>query len=173
MKALGFEITLSEVEKVLQSWFFQLGCLVGIILFAFMAFGPESIVQRLQLDGFRKWLGPWLGILLVFFSVFLLVVVGRKQWLKYQVSRLYKGKDADKRIARLSPTARRYLCEMFLRPEHGGHFDFYDPAFMELRDAKAVRYPSSGFITEFPCYLQPWVVEWLEKHPEMLEGCEG
>ncbi len=169
MKALGFEITFSEVEKVLRSWVFQLGCFAVAMRCGIMVFCPDGVVQRMQLDGLREKLGPWLGILLVFFSAFLLFVFVRMQWLKYQVSRLYKGKDADERIARLSPAARGYLCEMFLSPDHGGHFDYYDPAFMELRDAKAVRYPSAGFITEFPCYLQPWVVEWLGKHPEVIE----
>ncbi|MBR2225504.1 MAG: superinfection exclusion B family protein [Kiritimatiellae bacterium] len=169
MKALGFEITFAEVEKFFRSWIFQLVCLVGIILFGCMAFGPESIVQRLQLDGFRKWLGPWLGILLVFFSVCLMVVFVRMQWLKFRVSRLYKGKDADARIQRLSPAARICLCELFLSPEHGRQFNYYDTTFMELRDVSAVRYPSAGFVAEFPCYLQPWVIDWMEKHPEILE----
>ena len=169
MKALGFEITFAEVERFFRSWIFQLVCLVGIILFGFMAFGPETLIQRLQLEGFRKWLGPWLGILLVFFSVFWVAVFVRMLCLKYRLSRLYKGKDADERIARLSPAARGYLCELFLSPEHGRQFNYYDPTFMELRDARAVRYPSAGFVAEFPCYLQPWVVDWMKKHPEMLE----
>lgn len=169
MKALGFEITFAEVERFFHSWIFQLVCLAGSILFGFMAFGPENTVQQLQLDGIRKLLGPWLGILFVFCAVSWVVVFVQTQWLKFRVSRLYKGKDADARIQRLSPAARGYLCEMMLRPDHAGRYPFHDPTFLELRNAKAIWTPSSGDLWNWSCYVQPWVVEWMEKNPEMLE----
>lgn len=169
MKALGFEITFAEVEKVLHSWIFRLVCLVGIILFGCMAFGPESIVQRLQLDGFRKWLGPWLGVLFILCSVLWVGVWGRQRWLKHQTSRLYKGKDADERIARLSPVARACLYDMYLRPDRAGHYEMDNPTFLEMCNAQAVWSPLSGDRFHFPCYLQHWVVEWLDKHPEVMD----
>ena len=168
MKALGFEISFAEGEKFFRSWAFQLVCLAGTILFGLMAFGPQDIVHRLQLDGARKWLGPWLGILFVMSSVFVLGIIWHNWWQKFQTARSYKGKNADARISRLSPAARVYFGELFLCVERGGQYRDSDPVFLELQDAEIVRTfipENASFVS---CYLRQWAVEWINKHPEIL-----
>ena len=168
MKAFGFEITFAEIEGLLNSWISKLVLLGVFVLCAIMAFAPESIVERLQLAPLRGKLGIWLGLLLIFSCVFLLASLIRGIIIRYCLSRLFKGKDADERIKRLSPVAFGYLCAMYLRPDHAGRFDFENPSFQALRDEKMIRVALMGDIFEYPCYLQPWVVRWLDDHQDIV-----
>lgn len=169
MKAFGFEITFAEVERFFKSWISRLSLFCIFVLCAIMAFGPDSLVSRLQLAGLRNRLGIWLGILFVFSFFFLIVPPIRDRIINHRRSQLFKGKDADARINQLSPIALGYLCEMYLSPDYAGRFEFTDPSFLALRDGKMVRAAQVGNMYQFPCYLQPWVVRWLDAHPDLVD----
>lgn len=169
MKAFGFEITFGEVERFFKSWISSLSCFCVFVLCAIMSFAPECFLKKLQLVGLRTRLGAWLGILLVASFVFLVVPPIRDCVMAYKLSKQFKGKDADRRMAALSQVACRYLLEMYVRPDFAGHFDTTDPSFQALRDGNMIRISAWGEMFNYPCYLQPWVVQWFDKHPDIVE----
>lgn len=140
--------------------------MTGILLFT-----PVSLIDRLGLGQLRVKSQPLLGLIFLGAAVILLIDVVDKsiQWVKKRLQ--YTGKDAKKRLDSLSVIGKGIVCRMYNSESHSLRLPV-DSATAELMYGLSIisRPSTSGQGILFDWFLQPWVVAYLDRHPEYLAG---
>lgn len=159
-------------------------CVFVLIVDGVLLFAPENVVAALGLNQVRETIKPYLGILFLCAAAILLIDVGGS-WIrrKVTVSR-YRGKNAKRILDRLSKRGKQVVRRMYESESHTAYLSITDATATYLQRSSIIGQTTASNNGEyFDRYLQPWVVEYLDKHPDYLrempepdEGafeCEG
>ncbi len=136
-----------------------------LVLDILLLWEPSWMVSKLGLreflDEYRKYLGP----------IFLLLSVGILAWLtKNIIQYVYEKKIAKKRLWNLTPREKEILAFYIINNTRSQELPMSDGTVSEL-ERIGIIYRSSdlGHGGYFDYNIQPWVWDYLHKHPKILE----
>lgn len=155
-------------------WFFLFTTLFaacGIVLF-----GPQGFLTRLHLESLPEGYGQWLGLAFLVSGIILcfFVITSVHAWNTRR--KLYRGKDARRRIAALDEVSLGYLLALYETQGRAWTFDSADANINVLTHERMVRQCECGRRERyegrvyFEFYLQHWVVSFLDKNTEAYEA---
>ena len=169
----GFLSSLKQTSPVI---FLGLSIATGIILFS-----GDSVIIALGLEEFRNNNKGYLGAIfigslsiLLSYTAFSFVKIGKEQYRKYhsKIKQKEKLKKQQEQLHKLTPDEKAYLIPYVLNDENTQYFLIEDGVAGGLV-AKGMIYQSSSIgsmLEGFAYNIQPWVKEYLQEHPECLEG---
>lgn len=161
--AINFDI--KDSDKLIERIPFKGILAVFTLVSAFLLLCPEKILKKLFLLELRNTIGTCLGIVLVVCAaiwtiVFLIYFIRR-----IRKKRAFNDKNSKKRFDRISPVARITVLEMYNSPTHSLRLEIQDATTIILENYLFIdrgTISANGF--KFDYFLQPWVVEYLNKH---------
>ncbi len=172
----AFSGLLSSMKQTSPVMFLGLSIATGIILFS-----GDSMIADLGLEKFRSnnkgYIGViFLGSLSILLShiAFNLVNIGRKQYKEHQskIKKQEELKEQEKQLYKLTPDEKAYLIPYVVTDENTQYFPIQDGVAGGL-EAKSMIYSSSNIgnaLDGFAYNIQPWVKDYLQEHPDCLEG---
>lgn len=156
------------LRKVPAAFLVAITCVLSLILFL-----PDDTAQKVAVDGFRKEYRIFIG------PVFLLSVsflVARVYISLYDLLGDFQAKKVrNSYLKRLTAEEKGYLNSYI----DGGVNSLMcgaDDGVMGGLVAKGITYRAANvgdMIDGFAYNLQPWAFEFLQKHPQLLEGAVG
>jgi len=142
-----------------------------IIPTSIFLFCPEKYLEQFNILGIKNELGSWISIVFII-SISIIIVdlfgsvynkIKSNQYVKLQY------KNFDKIMETLNNTEKSIVYEIYINDS--ASFPINDASVNKLYSLKVIARPSVGlYFLKFSYCLQPWVVEWLENHPNYFEG---
>ena len=158
---MGINLDIKNVDSILKKIHFKSALWVSEIVLAVLIFCPENILEKLLLLSFKNHFESYIGPSFLIVSA-VLIVIKCKTVIN---NRAFTGRRAKKRFEKLSPIALKTVLKMYHSPSHSIK--------LQLGDATAVLLETCLFVgrgtistigTSFDYFLQPWVVEYLDRH---------
>lgn len=137
-------------------------------------FLPDTVIKKLYLYNFRNTFGFWIGLIfliLFFVSIYLIItpIIKRKI-----INRTFYGKYAQKKFDLLCDEEKKIIMCMYNESSHTHRLSKSDAIVELLTEKMFVNHTAYGVPIGkdlfFDYYLQPWVIEYLNKHPEFLKS---
>lgn len=167
---MGVNVDAKDIATTIKSVPYKSICVFILIVDGVLLFAPENVITTLGLDQVREAIRPYLGIAFLCAAAILLIgVIGGWPKRKINASR-YRGKNARRILDRLSKHGKQVVRGMYESERH--------TAYLSIMDATATYLQRSFIIGQttvsnkgeyFDRFLQPWVVEYLDKHPDYLK----
>ena len=144
-------------------------CMFVIIVFSAFIFLPDIVIQKLGLAGVKSKIIPWISIVyLLVIGLFLVLVSYRL--VKYCLDKIHTENSRKTKLNLLSKDAKKVLRTIYESDTHSISLALTSSISAELADAQVVnKAPVSSSII-FEHYLQPWVVQYLDKHSDYAEN---
>lgn len=162
---MGINFDIKNFDKIFERIPFKSILWVTEIVLAVLVLCPDSVLEKLSVLSFKNYLEKYIGPMFLIISVVLIVTEVKKYIDKNKKKRAFTGRRAKKRFEKLSSTALKIVLKMYRSPSHSIE--------LELGDANAVILENYLFVGRgtvssigmcFDYFLQPWVVEYLDKH---------
>lgn len=140
---------------------------------ALLLFLPKGVLKWVKLDELSEKYGPWIGMVFVFAAV--IAFVKTNAWLIRKIQRRLKANAVTKKMNdqlwKLYPAERKIIIKMYQSPDRTIWLHHSSSSATILLNLKMVQLGTPIFNKCFdnPYYLQPWVCEYLDEHPEYLE----
>lgn len=139
---------------------------------AILLFLPKGILKWVKLDELSEKIAPWIGMVFLFAAV--IAFIKMFVWGYHKTQRHFKTKGTLKRMHErlweLYPAERDIVIQMYLSPNRSISLYATNPSASVLRGLKIIEHGSQIFsaYNENPYYLQPWVCQYIDEHPEYL-----
>ena len=140
-----------------------------IIVDGFLLFTPKHVAILLGLDQISEGIRPYLGIVFISAAAILLIsIVGT--CIKHTISSSrYRGRNAKQRLDKLSDYGKRIVRGMYESESHTALLPVTDATVNCLHVLSIIgRSGMSDRGAYFDHFLQPWVIDYLSKHPDYL-----
>lgn len=138
---------------------------IGVLIFV-----PERVLQLLYISEIvrvhRQCLG--LSFLVVAACLVVMCIHSVIQWIR--IRKMYTGNDARKRLERLSSWAKAMVRQMYESAEHAQKLPLQNGNVAMMLAGGVIGHAQLGDAIGFECYLQPWVVDFLDKNHDFLES---
>ncbi|MCP4545827.1 MAG: hypothetical protein GY835_05095 [bacterium] len=148
--------------------------LVAITLvLAMILFVPQKVAETLAVDGFRDNYRIFLGPSLILFLAFSAARVFSH--FANNLKRKDNTRKRDLSLYYLTPEEKGYLVQYMLFKKNTIHVGL-DDGIMAGLALKHITYRASNIgdlLNGFAFNLQSWAREYLEEHPELLDGYAG
>lgn len=139
-----------------------------------LLFLPEKFLKKIYLDNLKEQLGLWLGIIFIFaISVIAVTVIATiYQWVKHYYNESKLTKVREESLLKLYPAEREVVIEMYTSTSRSIVLPIESTVATVLLGLKIIQRGSSvgHILTGFPYFLQPWVITYLDEHPEYYQG---
>lgn len=138
-----------------------------------LLFLPKGVLKWLNLDGISEKYAPWIGMVFVFAVVIAFIKIFT--WGFRKVQRRIKTnaglKRMHDRLWELYPAERDIVFRMYQSSNRSVRLSVSNPSASILHSLKIIEHGSQFFSTynDNPYYLQPWVCQYLDEHPEYFE----
>lgn len=146
----------------------KISCAAALLTGALL-FLPDKATDILGLTEFRSNARPYLGFIFLGAIVILVVSLGSRWIKKRRLLAQYSGKGAKKKLDELSNTCKAVVRDMYESPSHSKYLPPTSAVANYLESSYIIGRGSIGTISAFDYYLEPWVVSYLDKHPQYLE----
>ncbi len=170
MKAFGTEITLNEIKGVWRFLFSKRFLSLFLAVSLIMLLMPTALQEKLHLTWLEAACGDYFGLVVLILMPVLsyrcvadFIVWNRER-------KMFKGKDAEKRIFSLNAISQGYLCMMYNDPGHSAHLNPQDANVVILERRRMIGRGNLGRLDNWHYYLLPWVEEFFAEHEEFFEG---
>lgn len=146
---------------------------VVMLVSAILLFLPERCLKLIKLDTFHARYSSWIGFIFVLSAV--IALVNTVSWIKHKIERRIKTKKAIKnlhaRLWELFPAEKAIIIEMYLSPDRSIRLPHDNSSVAILLNYKMIQYGSKilDLSQDNPFFLQPWVCNYLDRHPEYLK----
>ena len=137
----------------------------GILLYA-----PEKILFCLRVQEVRQKNGMILGIALLASSVLVFLFLIVWGWRCFRSWTIYSGRDAKRRLDAMGEWNKALVRRLYETPSHAGKLSMLDANVNALLAQNIIGKAILGDQIGFHCVLQPWVVRYLDEHPEYLDS---
>ncbi|EPD1676872.1 super-infection exclusion protein B [Enterococcus faecalis] len=145
----------------------------GIILFL-----PDFIIKKMYLNSFRSNYGFIIGIVFII-SVTIFTVTVSIEIFKY-----FKNRKATKwfidtageRLSKLSNYQKVIVCVLYKQDNHTYELPLHDGAVQQLEHDFIIQKATTQYMVNnlndarFPYFLQPWVINELQKNDSLAEN---
>lgn len=167
---MGVNFEIKDSEKLLSKIPYKRILAIVSLITAFLIFSPDKILEKVFLLQIRNNIKVYLGITFILCISIWIVIIASAIYKKVIVNRKYRGKGAKKRFQQLSVKAIEILLQMYHSPSHSKNLPINDAITQQLEISLFVgrgNLSSSGVYFDY--FLQPWVVDYLEKHHKEYE----
>ena len=150
---------------------------VVMLVSAILLFLPERVLKLIKLDTVSAKFSSWIGLIFVVSAV--IALVNTASWIKHKIERRMKTKKAinklHARLRELFPTERAIIIQMYLSPDRSIRLPYDSSSAAVLLSYKMIQYGSKliDLSQDTPFFLQPWVCDYLDRHPEYLDPSLG
>ena len=168
IESIGAILTCIKDAIVNPALYFVLMFVSAILLFL-----PKGVLKWVRLDELSEKYAPWIGMVFVFAAV--IAFVKTFAWGFRKIQRRLKTnaglKRMHDRLWELYPAERAIVIKMYLSPDRSARLSVSNPSASVLHGLKIIEHGSRFFSTynDNPYYLQPWVCQYLDEHPEYFE----
>lgn len=167
---MGINVDAKDIVATIESIPCKPICVFVLIVDGVLLFAPENFITTLGLDQVRETIRPYLGIVFLYAAAILLIsVVGR--WINRAIRHSkYTGKNAKQKLDMLSVYGKQIVRGLYESESHTALLPITDATVNCLHVLSIVgRSAMSRGGEYFDHFLQPWVVEYLNKHPDYLK----
>ena len=169
---MSVDLNLMDVFKLPIKIFCAIAFGTGLILFL-----PDSIVERLYLDSFRDSFGFWLGLVFIISVSIVLItfVVFLGKYFRDKLRLRKWRRKSEKDLNELDDLRMAILCSLYEKINHTDDLPLNDGAVLRLQNAMMISRAANQYAVEdlrnpeFPFMLQPWVIEYLDCHPDLVK----
>lgn len=167
---MGVNVDAKDIATTIKSVPYKPICVFILIVDGVLLFAPENVITTLGLDQVREAIKPYLGIVFLCAAAILLISVVR-DCVKRVISNLqYTGSKAKQRLDRLSEYGKQIVRGMYESESHTARLPVTDATVDFLQKLSIIGRPTISSRGEYSDhFLQPWVVEYLNKHPNYLK----
>ena len=140
---------------------------------ALLLFLPKGILKWVKLDELSEKIAPWIGLVFLFAAVIAFIKI--ITWAFHKIQRRIKTnaglKRMHDRLWELYPAERDIVFRMYQSSNRSVRLSVSNPSASILHSLKIIEHGSQFFSTynDNPYYLQPWVCQYLDEHPEYFE----
>ena len=137
-----------------------------------LLFLPKGILKWVKLDELSEKYAPWIGMVFVFATVIAFIKIFT--WAFHKIQRRIKTNAGLRRMHdhlwELYPAERAIVIKMYHSPDRSARLSVSSSSASILHSLKIIEHGSRVFSTYYdnPYYLQPWVCQYLDEHPEYL-----
>ena len=168
---MSFNFNIAEFFKLPLKIFAAIALGTGLILFL-----PESISEKLYLIELRESFGFVIGLIFVI-SVSIVgisLIICLVKLISDRVLYAKSKRISEQYINNLNDYQKSIVCFLYDEPSHTGGLPWNDGAVRLLEQNFLIihvgnHHLTSSFNPDFPYMLQPWAVDYLSKHIELLE----
>lgn len=167
---MGVNVDAKDIATTIKSVPYKPICVFILIVDGVLLFAPENVITSLGLDQVREAIKPYLGIVFLCAAAILLISVVSGYMKKAISSSKYKGRNAKHRLDSLSEYGKQLVRGMYESESHTARLSVTDATVDFLQKLSIIGRPTVSSRGEyFDHFLQPWVVEYLNKHPNYLK----
>lgn len=167
---MGVNFDIKDSEKLFSKIPCKRILAVVSLITAFLIFFPDKILEKVFLLQLRNNLKVYLGITFVICISIWIVIIVSTVFKRIFTKRKFRGKDAKKRFGRLSTTALVIVLEMYVTPSYAKELPYNSATAHVL---ECLSFVTRGSLSTCGVYydyaLQPWVVDYLDKHYKEYE----
>lgn len=169
---MNFDIKITDFFKLPTKIMISIVIASGMILFL-----PEHILQKMYMVDFRMRYGFVIGITFLVSSsiVIVAVIVGIYNYYKNKMFwKKFKETSKD-RLQGLDDYKKTIIYTLYMKDNHTEELPLHDGAVNDLKHKMVIIEATTQYMTGdlnnavFPYTLQPWVVETLNKHRDLLD----
>ena len=167
---MGVNVDVKDIATTIKTIPYRTVCVFIVIVDGFLLFAPEHVAVLLGLNQIREEIRPYLGIVFISAAAILLIgIVG--SCIKRAISgSRYRGRNAKHRLDKLSDYGKQIVRGLYESESHTAFLPITDATVNCLHVLSIIgRSIMSDRGAYFDHFLQPWVIDYLNKHPDYLE----
>ena len=151
--------------------------LTAVLASACLMFIPTKWLQTIRLDGIATRCAEWIG--LIFLVSLGVVVVQFGIWTVNKIGHIYKThktlKIREKSLLTLYPKEKAIIIKMYRSSDRSARLLYTDSSTAVLRSLLIIGGASNikDLYNGEDYFLQPWVCQYLDRHPEYIEEALG
>lgn len=147
---------------------------VIIIVCGYYLYIPEAYDYVPGSEIIRSKIGDYLGVIMFVAIVMLFVEVSVMtwRWIMLLVDMLMKEPREKKLLTRQSDWAKSIILQMYKSSTRAQKLPLQDANVMAMMSDQIISLSQMGDVVGFECILNPWVVEYLDKHPEFVASIQ-
>lgn len=143
-------------------------CLISCILL----FAPESLLAFLGVENLRHTHKAIIGLMFLISSIVVILVIlfgiWNWAWDSFRSWQAFSGKDAKRRLDAIGDWNRSLVRQLYEAPTHSQKLPLQNANVQALLSENVIAHSPLGDVLGFDCVLQPWVVQYLDKHKHYL-----
>ena len=131
-------------------------------------FAPDSALVFFGLLNFRNTQHSTIGLVALISGVIVTLLLAESLWRRFCRWRSFSGYDAKRRLDALGDWNRSLVRQLYETPSHSQKLPLQSANVHALLSENVIIHSPMGDALGFDCILQPWVVQYLAKHPDYL-----
>lgn len=169
-KMLDLNLKVEAIIKAIGVLPIKSALLMADVVIGVLLFVPERVLQLLYISEIVRMHRQCLGLSFLVVTACLVVMCIHSviQWIR--IRKMYTGNDARKRLGKLSSWAKAMVRQMYESAEHAQKLPLQNGNVAMMLAGGVIGHAQLGDAIGFECYLQPWVVDFLDQNPEFLES---
>lgn len=167
---MAVNVDVKDIATTIKTIPYRTVCVFIIIVDGFLLFAPKHVAILLGLDQISEGIRPYLGIVFISAAAILLISIVGTCIKRTISSSRYRGRNAKQRLDKLSDYGKRIVRGLYESESHTAFLPVTDATVNCLHVLSIIG--CSGMSDRgayFDHFLQPWVIDYLNEHPDYLE----
>lgn len=162
----------SGLVKILSKISVKIILVTASLISIFLLSAPESILAFFGVEHLRSSHTATIGLTFLISSTIVILMtliwIWNWAWASLRSWRAFSGKDAKRRLDAIGDWNRSLVRQLYDNPSHSQKLPLQNANVHALLSEKVIAHSPLGDALGFDCVLQPWVVQYLDKHKNYL-----
>lgn len=162
----------SGLVKILSKISVKIILVTASLISIFLLSAPESILAFFGVESLRNSHKATIGLTFLISStvVILIALISAWNWAwdSFRSWQAFSGKDARRRLDAIGDWNRSLIRQLYEAPTHSQKLPLQNANVQALLSENVIAHSPLGDVLGFDCVLQPWVVQYLDKHKNYL-----
>lgn len=170
---MNVNVDAKNIGDIIKSLPYKAILLIISITSALLIFLPDAALQKMFLLDFRNAIGTFLGITFIL-STCLTVYLFLSSYIRdRRLKSALSGKKAKEKLEKLSPIQKQLVCYLYNNQHRTTFLPSTNPIVAYLKNEVIISETTNvgsmlGLEQIYPFHLHPWVINIIEKEPEIL-----